>query len=158
MPLFSDVLKVVAGRVPLIVEYKIDGSDWTPRCEELMEKATHCCRRMRVRMWWSRSIRWRCVGTGSIVRRCAAASLIEPLPLGQTDVTYWAAGRLLFNWLSRPDFVACDWRSGGSPQVRLNRALGAVPVSWTVRSRDEVAECDAWFDHHIFESFIPDEH
>ena len=38
VPLFSDVLKVVAGRVPLIVEYKIDGSDWTPRCEELMEK------------------------------------------------------------------------------------------------------------------------
>ena len=67
--------------------------------------------------------------------------LIEPLPFGQTDMTYWAAGRLLFNWLSRPDFVACDWRSGGSPQVRLARAMGAVPVSWTVRNRDEVAEC-----------------
>lgn len=158
VPLFSDVLKVVAGRVPLIVEYKIDGSDWTPRCEELMEKGDALLQAYAgpyvVESFHPMAMRWYREHRPEVCR----GQLIEPLPLGQTDVTYWAAGRLLFNWLSRPDFVACDWRSGGSPQVRLNRALGAVPVSWTVRSRDEVAECDAWFDHHIFESFIPDEH
>ncbi len=35
--------------------------------------------------------------------------------------------------------------------------MGAVPVSWTVRSRDELSQCDDWFDHHIFEAFVPDE-
>ena len=144
--------------VPLIVEYKIDGSDWTPRCEELMEKGDALLQAYAgpyvVESFHPMAMRWYREHRPEVCR----GQLIEPLPLGQTDVTYWAAGRLLFNWLSRPDFVACDWRSGGSPQVRLNRALGAVPVSWTVRSRDEVAECDAWFDHHIFESFVPDEH
>ena len=39
VPLFADVLKVVAGRVPLIVEYKFDdNSKWDPRDVELMEK------------------------------------------------------------------------------------------------------------------------
>ena len=144
--------------MPLIVEYKIDGSDWTPRCEELMEKGDALLQAYAgpyvVESFHPMAMRWYREHRPEVCR----GQLIEPLPLGQTDVTYWAAGRLLFNWLSRTDFVACDWRSGGSPQVRLNRALGAVPVSWTVRSRDEVAECDAWFDHHIFESFVPDEH
>ena len=39
VPLFADVLKVVAGRVPLIVEYKFDdNSKWGSRDVELMEK------------------------------------------------------------------------------------------------------------------------
>lgn len=69
----------------------------------------------------------------------------------------YAAGALIFDWISRPDFVAYDWHGGNSPQVRLTRFMGAVPVSWTVRSRDELAQCDDWFDHHIFEAFVPDE-
>ena len=69
----------------------------------------------------------------------------------------YAAGALIFDWISRPDFIAYDWHGGNSPQVRLARFMGAVPVSWTVRSRDELAQCDDWFDHHIFEAFVPDE-
>lgn len=74
VPLFSDVLKVVAGRVPLIVEYKIDGSDWTPRCEELMEKGDALLQAYAgpyvVESFHPMAMRW----YRSIVRRCAAAS------------------------------------------------------------------------------------
>ena len=39
VPLFSDVLDVVAGRAPLIVEYKFSNNRaWDERSEELMEK------------------------------------------------------------------------------------------------------------------------
>ena len=39
VPLFSDVLDVVAGQAPLIVEYKFsDNKAWDERSEELMEK------------------------------------------------------------------------------------------------------------------------
>ena len=69
----------------------------------------------------------------------------------------YAAGALIFDWISRPDFVAYDWHGGNSPQVRLARFMGAVPVSWTVRSRDEYAQCSDQFDRHIFEAFVPDE-
>ena len=66
------------------------------------------------------------------------------------------AGLLAFDWISRPDFVAFDWHGGPSPQLRAARWMGAIPVSWTVRSADELAECDQYFDRHIFESFVPD--
>ena len=39
VPLFSDVLDVVAGQAPLIVEYKFsDNKAWDERGEELMGK------------------------------------------------------------------------------------------------------------------------
>lgn len=156
VPLFSDVLKVVGGRVPLIVEYKFEGTDWTPRCEELMEKGDALLQAYEgayvVESFHPMAMRWYREHRPEVCR----GQLAEAMPLGRVDVFDWAAGLLVFNWLSRPDFVAFDWHGGGSPQVRLTRAMGAVPVSWTVRSRDEVAECDAWFDHHIFESFVPD--
>ena len=71
--------------------------------------------------------------------------------LEEAGLKEWAAGLLIFDWISRPDFIAYDWSGGNSPQMRLARAMGAVPVSWTVRSSDELAQCDDWFDHHIFE-------
>lgn len=58
VPLFSDVLKLVDGRVPLIVEYKFENnSTWDDRDVELMEKGTRCSRRIRARLWSNRSIR-----------------------------------------------------------------------------------------------------
>ena len=77
----------------------------------------------------------------------------DPVALGKE----YAAGALVFDWISRPDFVAYDWKGGNSPQVKLARFMGAVPVSWTVRSRDEFAQCCDQFDRHIFEAFVPDE-
>ena len=77
----------------------------------------------------------------------------DPVALGKE----YAAGALVFDWISRPDFVAYDWKGGNSPQVKLARFMGAVPVSWTVRSRDEYAQCCDQFDRHIFEAFVPDE-
>jgi hypothetical protein len=53
--------------------------------------------------------------------------------------------------------VAYDWTGGASPQVKLARSMGAMPVSWTVRSSDELAQCAPYFDRHIFEAFVPDE-
>lgn len=56
-----------------------------------------------------------------------------------TDRWHWprryAAGALVFGGFPALT-VAYDWKGGNSPQVRLAAFMGAVPVSWTVRSRD----------------------
>ena len=63
-----------------------------------------------------------------------------PAKLSKNGAAEWVAGLLAFDWLSRPDFVAYDWTGGASPQVRLARSMGAMPVSWAVRSSDELAQ------------------
>ncbi|QOL35290.1 glycerophosphodiester phosphodiesterase [Bifidobacterium lemurum] len=157
VPLFADVLKVVDGRVPLIVEYKFDcDARWDERCELLMERGDALLQGYEgayvVESFHPQAMCWYKEHRPEACR----GQLSEAASMGESGASAWAAGLLVFDWLSRPDFVAYDWRGGNTPQVRAARSMGATTVSWTVRSQDELAECDAWFDRHIFESFVPD--
>ena len=164
VPLFSDVLKVVAGRVPLIVEYKFDdNSKWDPRDVELMEKGDALLQaysgKYVIESFNPAAVNWYKENRPEVCRGQLSwwpygeDKPTDPVALGKE----YAAGALVFDWISRPDFVAYDWKGGNSPQVKLTRFMGAVPVSWTVRSRDEFAQCCDQFDRHIFEAFVPDE-
>ena len=158
VPLFSDVLQVVGGRVPLIVEYKFNDFDWDERHEELLSKGNALLQAYEgpfvIESFHPGAVNWYKEHEPQVNRGQLAAE--EKFSVTDIDaLRHWAAGRLLFNWLSRPDFVAYDWHGGNSPQVRVTRALGAVPVSWTVRSQEELDEAEPQFDRHIFEAFVP---
>lgn len=157
VPLFSDVLAVVAGRAPLIVEYKFsDNAAWNARTEELMEKGHALLADYDgpyvIESFHPGAVNWYKEHHPEVCR----GQLSWPAKLQENGPAEWAAGLLAFDWLSRPDFVAYDWTGGSSPQVRLARSMGATAISWTVRSSDELAKCDRYFDRHIFEAFVPD--
>ena len=156
VPLFSDVLKLVAGRAPLIVEYKFsDNAAWGEREIELMEKGHALLEAYAgpfvIESFNPSAVNWYKTNHPEVCR----GQLSWPAPLNPAKPLEFAAGLLAFDWLSRPDFVAYDWTGGASPQVRLTRAMGATTVSWTVRSTAELEQCDQYFDHHIFEAFVP---
>ncbi|KAB7789912.1 glycerophosphodiester phosphodiesterase family protein [Bifidobacterium leontopitheci] len=160
VPLFSDVLRVVAGRAPLIVEYKFaDNVSWTDRDTELMEKGDQLLQAYSgpyvIESFHPGAVNWYKEHRPEVCRGQLAESA-TPGKAG-AGMKEWLAGLLVFNWMSRPDFVAYDWHGGPLPQMRATRWMGAVPVSWTVRSRDELDECRDFFDYHIFEAFVPDE-
>ncbi|KAB8290948.1 glycerophosphodiester phosphodiesterase family protein [Bifidobacterium avesanii] len=157
VPLFSDVLKVVDGRVPIIVEYKFDGFDWSDRDDELMEKGDALLSAYAgpyvIESFHPGAVNWYKQNRPEANR----GQLADFASFG-TDkkaVTEWMAGLLAFDWLSRPDFIAYDWHGGDTPQVRLARAMGATTVSWTVRSSAELGESEPYFDRFIFEAFVP---
>lgn len=175
VPLFRDVLRVVDGRVPIIVEYKFDGRDYR---EELMEKGDRILRGYRgpyvVESFDPRVVRWYRLNEPSCCRGQLATeadfpsldqlrgrakesdALSGPVPgIDMSGLARYAAGNLLFDWYGRPDFVALDWTMGGSPQARLARKMGAILVAWTVRNPAEEFECTDRFDRVIFEAYIP---
>ena len=157
VPLFSDVLDVVAGQAPLIVKYKFSNNKaWDERSEELMEKGHALLEAYDgpyvIESFHPGAVNWYKEHHPEVCR----GQLSWPAKLSKNGAAEWAAGLLAFDWLSRPDFVAYDWTGGASPQVRLARSMGTMPVSWTVRSSDELAQCAPYFDRHIFEAFGPD--
>lgn len=156
VPLLSDVLRVVDGRVPLIVEYKFtDNTRWSDRCELLMEKGDALLRAYEgpyvVESFHPKAMGWYRRHRPEVDR----GQLSCRGDLRREGIVVWAAGLLAFDWLSRPDFIAYDWVGGRDPSVVLARRLGATTVSWTVRSPEELATCGAWFDRHIIEAFVP---
>jgi glycerophosphoryl diester phosphodiesterase len=177
VPLFSDVLELVNGRVPIIVEYKFDDGVFHP---QLMEAGDALLRSYRgpyvVESFDPRAVRWYRQHHRSVCRGQLADS--SPLPdvkdiitasgtssksfagihvpgVDVSGLVKSAAGALLFDWAGRPDFVALDWTMGKSVQARAAKALGAVMVAWTVRSPAEEFECIDRFDRVIFEAYVP---
>ena len=154
VPLFSDVLALVAGRVPLIVEYKMgeryDG--------DLMVHGDALLRSYRgpyvIESFHPQAVAWY-RGHRPEVCRGQLAEMPELGDWNPRAAVLRSAGLLLFDWLGRPDFIAYDWRGGSRLPVRFARRLGAATVSWTVRGEAEQMASTPYFDRMIFESFIP---
>lgn len=158
IPTLAEVLDVVAGRVPLIVEFKM-GQQLN---QELMERADdilwsyegwYC-----IESFNPLAVHWYRKNRPDILRgQLASAPTTTITKIRDQDAAYrWTAGHLLLNWVGRPDFVAYEWHGGNEPGLRASTAMGAVPVAWTVRSESALIETVQSFDRFIFEDFLPD--
>ena len=55
----------------------------------------------------------------------------DPVALGKE----YAAGALVFDWISRPDFVAYDWKGGNSPCAAATNTRSAATSSTATSSK-----------------------
>ena len=152
IPLFSQALDLVAGRVPLIVEIKHYGK------VELVAAATYdmlsrysgpYC----VESFHPLAMRWFKKNAPQVIR----GQLASGVSARETPVYQQAALKyLLVNVLSRPDFIAYDIRDDKNASLLLLRRLfRPLWVAWTVRTPSEQAEAGKRYDLQIFEGFTP---
>lgn len=153
IPKFAEVLKLVAGRVPLIVELKIEGTDTSvcPAVDKLLTdyRGMYCIESFNpLGVLWYRRNRSR------VVRgQLADAFLREGEYVGPL---YFLLQNLLFNWLGKPDFVAYNRKYPDILSRRLCRGLYRnTAAAWTIRSQRELEEAAGYFDIFIFDSFVP---
>ena len=149
VPLFSEVLELVNGRVPLIVELK-NG----PRNKELCRKTLAFLRAYRgpfcVESFNPMIVAWFRRHAPSVFRGQLSQPPARYPEEGYSKALGFVLGNLLLNLLARPHFVA--YKIGKKPlAVRFSEALGATRVAWT--SHDDTAEAD--FDVVIFEHYLP---
>ena len=126
MPLFADVLKVVAGRVPLIVEYKFDdNSKWGSRDVELMEKGDALLQAYSgayvIESFNPAAVNWYKENRPEVCR-----GQLSWWPQGEEKPSDpglarqgICAGALIFDWISRPDFrrLRLAWRQQSAGTV-----------------------------------------
>lgn len=150
IPTLKECLEVINGRVPLMIEFKCP----TIKCRALCEVADKTLSQYKgdyfiqsfnpMVLWWYRKNRKE-VCRGQLATRFKGESLYKRM-----------LGNMLFNFLSRPDFVSYEQCFAKQPMFRLVRRLGAFPVGWTFRSQSELDEIRQSFKSYIFENFIPD--
>uniref|UniRef100_UPI004056F08F glycerophosphodiester phosphodiesterase family protein n=1 Tax=Acetatifactor sp. TaxID=1872090 RepID=UPI004056F08F len=154
IPKFEDVLKLVDGKVPLIVEFKIEWNDLSlcPIADKLLRqyKGLYCMESFNpLCVWWYRK------NHKEIMR----GQLSEAYLKGNTYTgpLYFALQNLLFNFLTKPDFVAYNHKHADNLSRRLCRGLfGNLAVAWTIKNETEMAEAKNHFDLFIFDSFLPE--
>lgn len=154
IPKLDEALKLIGGRVPLIVELKIDTTNLAlcPIADGLLSayRGKYC-----IESFNPLAVRWYRKNRREILRgQLSDAFLKEGEYVGPL---YFMLQNLLFNWLARPDFIAYNRKYPKSLSRLLCRKLfGNTAAAWTVKSREQLEEARRYFDIYIFDSFLPE--
>jgi len=154
IPTFDEVLHLVNGRVPLLVEIK-NGK----RNEELCRKTLDCLRAYKgdyvVESFNPLIIAWMRKNAPEIIR----GQLVGPRKSYKGTVGVFAGialAGLLLNFKAKPDFIAYDANAKGFVAPHIQRALFRVPMAaWTVREKGGCEACLKRGEMPIFEGFRP---
>lgn len=155
IPKLSDLLEMVGGRVPLIVEIKAETAD-VSGCviiDSLLRayQGPYCIESFNpMVLWWFRRHR------KDVVRGQLSSNFRKE---GEYwNILYFAMTHLLFNFLTKPDFIAYNHIFSEEPGRRICRHLYRHPAAaWTIRSEKDLEALKGEYDVFIFESFLPTE-
>lgn len=155
IPTLEEVLSLVGGRVPLIVEMKSDQPGDTALAQLLYKRlrryAGPCC----VESFDPMLLRWYKKHAPAVVRGQLAFDPAFSREYPRRPA-FLAAGHLVFNFLSRPDFVAYAHETDRNLSFRVMRSLfRPMLAAWTVRSAQDFEKLQPFYDMQIFEGFEP---
>jgi glycerophosphoryl diester phosphodiesterase len=154
IPTFREVLDCVQGKVPLIVELKIP---WKPQktciaaSKELENyKGLYCIESFNPfgLVWYKKNF-------PRVIRGQLSTDFIKDEIEG-SRMQYFILKHLLFNFATKPDFIAYHhiYKKGLSLTI-CRKLYKTWMVAWTIKSQDELDACKDYFETFIFERFIP---
>ena len=153
IPLLADVLKLVDGQVPLIVELK-NTKAWPQLCVKAAELLADYGGPYCIESFHPGIVSWFYKNKPGVVRGQLSAGhqSFEGTPRWQSVLI----ASMMTNVISRPHFIAYKHQDAHHRlRLQLFRQLGGKLVGWTVRDTDDIVGCMKYFDVIIFEFFRP---
>lgn len=155
IPLLSEVLTLVDGKVPLIIELKCATVAMArPLCERVAAildnyDGIYCIESFNplVLLWCKKN-------RPSIIRGQLADAFLRKCET--CTPMYFVLQHMLFNILTKPDFIAYNAQNSNALAFRIIKLFRPTTIAWTIRTQDELNECKRVFDRFIFECFMPD--
>lgn len=154
IPKLIDVLNLVQGAVPLLIEIKPEG-DWkktTTLLAKIMEKYHG--------EFWVESFHplalrlYRKLSPNTIIGQLANDLFQAKNP--HSFVEKFLLSNLLLNWLSKPDFVAYNYKYRKKIAFRIcQKSKHMKTAAWTVKNQVTLDVLKNEFDIFIFEGFMP---
>ncbi len=154
IPSLQEFLKMVDGRVPLIVELKIEWTDLSlcPAVQEMFAgyHGVYCIESFNplALLWYRRHHR-------EVMRGQLSTNFRHDG--NYKSLLHFFLTHLLMNWATRPDFIAYNCCFKKEPGRRICRKLYKnLAVAWTVKNQGQLESLKKDFDLFIFDSFIPE--
>ncbi len=154
IPLFSEVLELVDGRVPLLIEIKNDTLD-DSICWKIAPILDRYGGEFCVLSFSPLMLRWFARHREDVIR----GQLVTRIEDGSTwreRVLNFLLTHMLLNWMSRPDVIVCDGRHQSGLDKWLCRVIFHTPfLYWTVKRRELLTINHRKGARSIFEGFEP---
>lgn len=154
IPTLQEVLELVGGKVPLIIELKIP---WTAGalCTVVSELLRNYPGIYCIESFNPFGLIWYKQHYPNVVRGQLATDFIKEKVAGN-KLQYFLLKHLLLNFLTKPDFIAYHhvYKTGLSFSI-CRKLFRVKTVAWTIQSQEELDSCKGYFELFIFDSFIP---
>lgn len=154
IPALEQFLAMVDGRVPLIVELKVEWTDLAlcPVVQDMLAgyRGVYCIESFNplALLWYRRHHK-------DVMRGQLSTNFKKEGE--ESNLLHFMLTHLLLNCVTRPDFIAYNCRFKEEPGLRICRKLYKnLAVAWTVKSQKQLESLQKDFDLFIFDSFIPD--
>ena len=152
IPLFSDVLKTVAGKVPILIDIKTEKTAGVFEANIFEILGTYSGK-FAVESFNPHTLQWFKNNAPGILRgRVAYDHHAENFRF----LRRYLVGRYLKGDAGSPDFLAYDIRCRPYWAVQFHRRRGAVILGWTAKNEKQMTACRKYFDNLMFEGFLPE--
>lgn len=154
IPTLQEVLALVEGMVPLIIEFKVDlfGPSLCEKAAPILDAydGDYC-----IESFNPLVVRWYKKHRNGVVRGQLSDDFYKEEQPGNQFVLFLLS-RLLFNFLGRPDFIAYHHKYANSLSLNICKRLYKLPIAaWTVKNQYDYDKNRRFFDYIIFDSFTP---
>ena len=152
IPKFEDVLALVGGKVPLIVEYKLDvpSIEVCEIADPMLQayNGIYC-----IESFHPFAVKWYREHRPEVIRGQLSQDFSKQEKY-KGKFIYWLLSNLLTNVLTRPDFIAYNHKDADMFSRKVCSLMGALPVAYTIKSQEEYEKVKDQFELFIFDSFI----
>ena len=156
IPLLDEVLSVIAGRTPLIVEIKPEGN-YIQTARRLDARMTEYDGIYCIESFHPLVVAWYHRHQPDVIRGQLSSDFMKENE-GLNCLVRFLMSNLLLNFFVKPDFIAYNHKYSDQPSYRLCRKLYQVEnAAWTIKSQEELERARENFQIYIFDSFIPKE-
>ena len=155
IPEFKETLNFFGGKVPLIIELKVDGNNYTRLCSAVCEALKSYNGAYCIQSFDPRCIYWLKKHRPDIIRGQLTQNLLHTRSI-LPHIVDTGFALLLVNIATRPDFVAYRFRDRNNISNKIYRWFHCGNgFYWVITTAEElkVAESDGYMV--IFEDFLP---
>ena len=155
VPTYDEVLDTVAGRIPMIVEVKVENRNHDALSKAVYERMQRYEGPWCMESFDPRAVKWFRMNAPEIIRgQLAFDSAGKGKNFKEWTRNLYIAS-MLQNFLARPDFIAFSASSvkWHSLPIHLLRLMKPWFVAWTVRSQADMDKWRGQWDLQIFEKF-----
>lgn len=156
IPEFREVLELVAGRVPLLIEIKTEKGNYQKLCETVCAALEDYSGLYCIESFDPRVVRWLWKNRPELVRGQLAehfrrhGTMVNP-------IGDFLLHNLCANLLTRPDFISYQYLDRGSFGLRLcRRFYGVAEFDWTVKDPKVHRRIRGDGASVIFENYLPE--
>lgn len=154
IPTLEEVLSLIDGKIPLIIEIKSEG-DWKKTTKLLAKRLESYEGEFVIESFHPFVL--------NLYRKLQPETIRGQLSNGlfskkdtHNPLTQFLASKMLLNVLSRPDFIAFKWQNRSCYCFHFwTKVMHKYPVAWTIRNKKEIKKLEKDFKSFIFEGFIP---